>query len=242
MLEDPSTLGGRIELALYELGMSRETFATELGVTVQTVSLWINNKTKPEASRYPRMAKVLRVDPLFLEHGPQRAAELRAMPGKKPDILEVREPSIPVRGDNVEPPKPRHARVGSKIPIISWVSAGHWQEANDPFAPGSADQWIDPAMNVGPNAFALTVRGDSMAPDFPEGCTIIVDPAVKAKSGDYIIARVDEWDEVTFKRYVIEAGLPYLKPINPSYQTRAAPPGTRIVGVVVRMFLERRFA
>lgn len=29
----------------------------------------------------------------------------------------------------------------SRVPVISWVSAGNWSEAFDPYAPGNAARW-----------------------------------------------------------------------------------------------------
>lgn len=39
-----------------------------------------------------------------------------------------------------------------KIPIVSWVNAGDWSKAVDPFYPGYAEDWIDTAATSNVNA------------------------------------------------------------------------------------------
>ena len=54
--------------------------------------------------------------------------------------------------------------------------------------------------------------------NYPEGCIIFVDPEKRSPvSGDRIIARLQNSDEVTFKIYREEDGKKWLQPINPGY-------------------------
>lgn len=75
---------------------------------------------------------------------------------------------------NVEERPPPRAR----LPLISFVIAGNRSEANDPYAPGAAEAWIDFDSMASKSAFCLRVRGTSMIrPDgtgFPDGCFIAV--------------------------------------------------------------------
>lgn len=117
------------------------------------------------------------------------------------------------------------------VPLISWVQAGHWNEAVDMHEPGYAEDWEPTTERVGPNAFALRVQGDSMEPEFPAGGIVIVDPSVEARNGDYVIAKVG--GSATFKQYVEDAGRAYLKPLNARYQIIEMTEGCSIAGVVV---------
>lgn len=135
-----------------------------------------------------------------------------------------------------------------RVPIVSWVSAGAWQEAFDPFAPGTADDWADTEAPTSQSAFALRVRGDSMdnprgEPTFPDGCIIVVEPALRGqvKSGDFVVARHDDWNEATFKQFVRDAGIALLRPLNPQWQTIQMAPGTAICGKVVEKIVRRRY-
>ena len=122
------------------------------------------------------------------------------------------------------------------IPLISWVRAGSFAEAIDIHQPGFAEDWVKkPPKPCGPNTFALRVEGISMAPKYQEGDIIYVDPDRAATNGKDIVMRLDDRNEVTFKRLVIEDQRSCLKPLNPHWpeQIIQVPDDARIVGVVL---------
>lgn len=113
----------------------------------------------------------------------------------------------------------------AQVPLISWVRAGSFCEAMDPFAPGDAERWMDCPVNHSGSTFALRVRGDSMtAPHgngrtYPEGCIIFVDPERRSPlNGERIVACLESTHEVTFKVYKNEDGRQWLQPLNPSHE------------------------
>ena len=121
-------------------------------------------------------------------------------------------------------------------PVISWVQAGAWNEAADPFPPGTGESWEPVPETASPHAFWLRVIGDSMtapsSPSIPEGTLILVDPDVHADNGRLVIAKLIDSDEVTFKKLVIDAGHKYLKPLNPAYPVIEINGNCKIVGVI----------
>lgn len=122
-----------------------------------------------------------------------------------------------------------------RVPIISWVQAGDWQQAVDNFHPGSADDWVEITCQKKTHTFALRVKGDSMvnpngAPSFPEGFILVVEPEMEPAPGDFVIAKNGE-NEATFKQLIKDGGDWYLKPLNPRYPLKALG-DARIVGVV----------
>ena len=126
------------------------------------------------------------------------------------------------------------------VPLVGWVSAGHWDQVENPFDPEVAKGLVPVGIKVSDRAYALKVKGDSMTnpigwPSFPEGSTIIVDPIRQYSSGDLVIAQVDDDDEATFKRLVKEAGTMVFVPLNPRYQTITVTKPVHICGVVVAM-------
>lgn len=88
-----------------------------------------------------------------------------------------------------------------RIPIISYVQAGHWREMSEEARcfDGSVE-FVAVGEGVGPHTFALWVRGDSMLPQFKEGDLIIVDPDEAPQPGDFVVAKNGS-DEATFKKY-----------------------------------------
>jgi SOS-response transcriptional repressor LexA len=120
-------------------------------------------------------------------------------------------------------------------PVIDYVSAGDWGLMNKPYAAESA-QFEPISDDDGDAVFWLEVIGDSMTgttgQSVPEGYLIKVDPSVKPKHGSLVVAKLDESAEATFKKLVIDSGLQFLKPLNPSYPTIQIGKNGRIVGVV----------
>ena len=78
-----------------------------------------------------------------------------------------------------------------------------------------------------------------MQPSFPEGTYILVRKDFDLVSGKYYIARNlkgrggDADDSVTFKQYVQDAGIGYLVPLNPQYQTVPMDGTWEIIGRVI---------
>ena len=65
--------------------------------------------------------------------------------------------------------------------------------------------------------FALRVLGDSMEPEFKDGCIIIIDPAGVVEHGKYVIAEVE--GEYIFRQFMQEGEKSFLKPLNAGYQS-----------------------
>lgn len=112
--------------------------------------------------------------------------------------------------------------ITGRVPLISWIQAGEWNEASDPLHPGEAERWMACLSPHSPQTYALRVRGDSMTSahgrSYPEGCIIFVDPERKSPTnGDRIVAKLVGTDEVTFKVYKEEDGRRWLHPLNPSH-------------------------
>lgn len=130
------------------------------------------------------------------------------------------------------------------VPLISWVNAGDFCEAIDNLEPGDAMDWLPCPRNVGPHTFALRVQGDSMTSphpgqrSYPEGSIIYVDPDREVTNGCRVVAKLVDTQEVTFKRYVEDAGSCWLMPINPQYPSLKLEPGAHICGVVVGVYWE----
>lgn len=134
-----------------------------------------------------------------------------------------------IEPSNVSPGPP----LRPAVPVVSWVQAGSWSECTDPYPPGVADEWICPTKRVSERSFALQVRGDSMEPEFTEGATIIVDPALEAVHGSFVIVRLDDALEATFKQLVVDGGSRYLKPLNARYPVVPINGNATMVGVVI---------
>jgi len=120
-------------------------------------------------------------------------------------------------------------------PLISWVQAGEWAEIAGNFELGDAEDLLPCPVRCSPDTFVLRVRGESMEPKFHDGDLIFVDPQVAAVSGRYVVARLEESHEATFKQLIVEEERQYLKALNPDWPHRIIEVNTKatICGVIV---------
>ena len=129
--------------------------------------------------------------------GEKAARKLEAQLGWPPLMMDHGGAAAPTRFEANVSAATRGLR---QVPRISFVQAGPWREVDDPYAPGAAEDYLLTDLELGPHAFALTIHGDSMTPEFREGDTIIIDPSVKPAPGDFVVAKNDQ-EEATFKKY-----------------------------------------
>jgi SOS-response transcriptional repressor LexA len=127
--------------------------------------------------------------------------------------------------------------LNNSVPLISWVQAGSWAEANTICDTERFDDWIDIAIETGSDAFALKVVGNSMlnptgSPSIPEDSIIIVDPETEAENGKIVVAMLKSTSEATLKKLVIDGPNKYLMPLNPDYKPISINGDCLIIGVV----------
>ena len=86
--------------------------------------------------------------------------------------------------------------------------------------------------------FALRVLGDSMEPEFKDGCIVIIDSAAAVESGSYVLAMVD--GEYIFRQLIIDNERYVLKALNKGYEEIVVPGINAIRGVIVQRAGTRR--
>lgn len=128
-----------------------------------------------------------------------------------------------------------------KAPVLSYVQAGEWSEAIDPYELGDAAEWAHVPPGHGESVFFLKVIGVSMEPEYFEGGRILVDFGLEARHGDDVVVRTPDGN-VTFKRLQITPDGKHLLAINPDYPQRIIqmPVGSVICGVVVSYSVDKR--
>lgn len=202
----------RLAASASKLTLSQSDIARRLGVKPQSVQQWFSGETVPRTPRLVALAALLQTSVRYLLGGLADAGEGNTS---------------------------THETAATEIPLISWVQAGQWACAEDPYPVGAAERMIRTFETVGMNAFALRVQGDSMEPTFPAGCIIVVDPSRTPRNGSYVVVRIEESSEATFKQLVIDGPSRYLKPLNPRYPILQVNSEATICGVVVG--LQRSF-
>nr|WP_257230396.1 S24 family peptidase [Pseudomonas sp. SbOxS1] len=212
-----STLAERIKSARSHAKLTQKALAQKAGVEQPVISQLETGKNL-QSAHLPKIAHACGVSAIWLSEniGPMiSAAKVDS------NVGEARQPVESFR-----------------YPVISWVAAGAWAEAVEPFPPGYSDRYeLSDYDSKGP-AFWLEVKGDSMTSpvgtSITEGTLILVDTEADAQSGKLVVAKLADSDQATFKKLVDDGGRRFLKPLNPAYPIEMCAENCRIVGVVVR--------
>jgi SOS-response transcriptional repressor LexA len=176
--------------------LTQNTVAKTVGVSRAAVTQWENGLTKPKGEYIHALAKLYGCTTGYILHG------------EDSEIGNVTPASIGLR----------------KIPIISYVQAGCWTESIECRSMDGSIETINTDLDLGSMAFALSVRGDSMAPEIQEGDVVVIDPDVDPLPGD-IVAAKNGSHEATLKQFrprgTNDQGQEYfeLVPLNPVYPT-----------------------
>ncbi|MFM5138447.1 LexA family protein [Aeromonas rivipollensis] len=167
-------------------GLTQDSLAKKLGINRVSISQWERGDTSPKGNNLVRVAEILGVKPEWLLFGGG-------------DAKGVSESDVPGPGyHNVEPAV---IPQGSRVPIISYVQAGHWREMCEQATAFDGNvEYVTASVDVGPRGFGLWLRGNSMEPRFSEGDLLIADPDVIPNPGDFVIASNGN-EETTFKKY-----------------------------------------
>ena len=100
-----------------------------------------------------------------------------------------------------------------KIPLLSTIPAG---KTATMFHPDHPERYVTVDNVKDPSAFALLVKGNSMAPKIEEGDIVVVSPQEEARSGDICVVRVN--DEDVLKKVKFEGEYLHLIPLNPTFE------------------------
>ncbi len=193
-------LGQRLTRARNHAHMKQKDVAEYFGISSQAISQWEAERTRPDSQRLASLARLfhVRLEWLLDESGPM--------------VSEGSPPSAEVR----------HT---ARVPVIDRVQAGDWTEVEDPFSLGSADEFLQTDLGVSSSTFALVIEGRSMEPEFQPGDKVIIDPMVRPQPGDYVVAKRDNDQEATFKKYRLRSQDEHgrevieLKPLNSDWPT-----------------------
>ncbi|WP_434603627.1 helix-turn-helix domain-containing protein [Pseudomonas sp. Z4-7] len=207
----------RIARAIQLSGKKKGEIAALCGVANSAVTQWITGESKslrPENLYALAKATGFRAEWLAIGEG---------------DEQEVSEANV---SSTAQP------TLSSRYPVISWVSAGAWSKAVEPYPAGISDRYEFSEYNSKGPAFWLEVKGDSMTSpvgqSVTEGTLILVDTEAEAAPGKLVIAKLPDSNEATFKKLVNDGGKLFLKPLNPAWRIEPFTEYCRIVGVVVR--------
>ncbi|MGO3406780.1 LexA family protein [Marinomonas sp.] len=210
------TAGERILMKRKEYKLSIRALCKLLGgISPATVSMWEQDRNKPNGENLNNLAKIFKTSTTWLLTGEN---------GNNTRGLESNVEAAPFQ------------RGSKRLPILSNVQAGMWTEALDYRALGLDVEYEEAPITASDHAFWLRVIGDSMTSpsgiSITEGMLILVDPEEDIINGSLVVAKLEGTDEATFKKLVIDAGMKSLRPLNPTYPPIPINGNCQIIGVV----------
>jgi len=192
-----STIGDRVREARESKEVDQATLADKIGVVTRTLQRWEKGDQVPDGVSITRIAKATNVHPHWLLTGDGEMY-----------------PS-PTRPDNVFP-LPHSTRRKTRLvdlPLVAAVPAG---KVATIFHPDHVDDYVTVDDVKDPQAFALRVKGSSMAPRIEDGDTVVVSPQQEVRNGDVCVVRVNGED--TLKKVKFEGSYLHLIPFNSDFE------------------------
>lgn len=216
------TLAERIKTARQHANLTQKALALKVGVEQPVISQLETGKNL-QSAHLPKIAHICGVSAIWLSD--EIGAMVRDGSSNDANVGMIEQPNMMYR-----------------YPVISWVAAGSWAEAVEPYPPGFSDRYEMSEYDAKGPAFWLDVKGDSMTSpvgqSIPEGMLILVDTEADVKPGKLVVAKLGSSNEATFKKLVEDGGRRFLKPLNPAYPTEMIADDCRIIGVVMRALMK----
>lgn len=210
-----TSLGGLLRRLRRASGLTLASLAERVDVTPGYLSMIENQRV----SNPPSIKVLIRLEAALGVHDSAlcKAAQWERTPEP------IREQFKLVQQHAAAPPK------ATEVPLINKVAAGYPAGFTDLGYPARVGD--DVVMVPGytglhggndPDAFAATVCGDSMMPEYREGDVVVFSPLADVLDGSDCYARLEPDHESTFKRVYFDSqqNTIRLEPLNPNYATR----------------------
>lgn len=183
-----SNFAARLSQALDARNMKAADLSKKTKVSEGTISCYINGKYEAKQNRVRTFAEALNVNPAWL-----MGYDVPMEPDNQPIIPAGFEP-LPEM---------------TTIPLVGSIACG---------TPITAEENIEARIGI-PAAwnadFALTCKGDSMAPRYQDGDVVCIRCQPEVENGQIAAVRIG--DEATLKRFYQEGDTVTLVPVNPAY-------------------------
>lgn len=210
-------LNDRVREAILASGKSQAEIAREMGITQSAITQWLSGKTKS-----------LKIETaLALEKATGVVATWIAT-GLGPKLLVEKEAISAVETPLV-------------VPLYTWRQAAGLANGSPEVPLDDHRPHLASPVDHSECAYALEVRGASMSNSpgpisFSEKDALFVERYLEPENGSFVIARIDNEEEATFRQLMIEGASKYLHALNPAWPSRIIDfksHSIEIVGVVI---------
>lgn len=207
------------------LKLTQQKIADEMKVTPPSVFAYLNGQIPLNIKAATTFARMLNVPVASFSR--RLAAEIEEIAKSQTERIDS--------GNVALAPHPIRSFT---YPVLGWEQIEVAMEAVQQYQAGQLQQASQTSeTDAGRRAYWLVVRGEMMsAPSgttFPEGVLILVSPDLDPADGQFIVARLKETGEGTFRQLRVDAGDRFLRPLNPSYPTQLLDDRWEVAGTVV---------
>ncbi|EKO3656441.1 helix-turn-helix domain-containing protein [Vibrio metschnikovii] len=206
-----------VKSRMKDTGITQAVLAERMDKSQSAIAHWLGGNRKPSIEEIAAMMKIVGLSHMTLDHD----GLIECADNPAPNVTRI----------DIQP------RYQGRYPLISSVQAGAWAEACEPYQVEEVSEWYETTEKVIGKGFWLRVVGDSMTSptgvSFPEGTMILVDTGRDHENKSLVVAKLTDVNEATFKRFVVDAGMHYLMPLNPTYKPIAINGNCKIIGVVI---------
>ncbi|MEQ1969436.1 XRE family transcriptional regulator [Xenorhabdus nematophila] len=220
-IADAARLKELFESKKKQLGITQEALAEEIDKTQSAISHYLNgiNALNLEMATYFAQKLGIRIADFSPSLDKQARKLARVLYGDKVSFV-------------------NHPQFQKQYPLLDWENAGHWCEETTPtYHSNSIEKRYETVVECSQRAFWLAVKGDAMVSpsglSIPQGMIILVDPEVKPKTNNLVVAKLDGEEELIFRQLISEGYDTFLKPLNSQYNMIPLDDHVYIMGVVV---------
>ncbi|EPL3992786.1 MULTISPECIES: LexA family protein [Providencia] len=209
----------RVSMARNAIGLTQSELAKKVGVVPRQIAAYEGGEAKPRINALNNLAMALGTQPEWLTQGE----------GSPPELRGVRQTvTLPL------------------IPVVTSVQAANFSFDEPMVGVEYIPSPLDLDIAASEKLFALKIEGESMCTNdgisFPQGATVIFNPSIEPINGDFVLCRLNETHEVTFKELFIEQSNKYLKPLNKNYPDILIGSNATIIGVAVYSIIDLQIA
>lgn len=206
------------------LKLTQKKLADAMGIAPPSVFNYLNGQIPLNAKAAAKFAEMLHAP--VSDFSPRLAEEIRSLAKSQTENA---------NSGNVE--SPSNTKHSYTYPVCEWndVVEGA-MEAVQKHRTGEKPLATQVAeLFAGADAYWVPVRGDIMVSpqgtSFPEGMLILVSSTLEPRDGQYVVAK--KGTNTTFRQLREDAGMRFLRALNPAYPNVELSEGWEIVGTVV---------
>lgn len=122
-----------------------------------------------------------------------------------------------------------------QLPMYTWEQAAVQPERQ---MPSDVQCNVSIEADVSKQAFAIRMEDTTMAPRYPLGTLMVIEPNLKAQDKDFVAIHIEGEAKIQLKQMLMDGQDIYLKPLNNDFETKRVTKPYQIKGVMIQSLTE----